>query len=106
MGRPTWEEWLKDMMEKEQADPGAARSNRTKIETLTWEIWKERCWAYHNNELPRPQVTLEKGLKLARESEVQDRSSQYTTQVRQGPRRAAVWRPPEQGTIKINCDGA
>lgn len=86
---------------------GGANGEQRRLqgETLAWEIWKERCQTIHNGENPKPNNAIIATTRLAEECWRARRTVQRA-EVRPAPNRPTRWKKLENGTIKVNCDGA
>ncbi|OMO55834.1 hypothetical protein COLO4_35856 [Corchorus olitorius] len=68
-----------------------------------WNLWKERCRAVFEHSEPNPNRILEQIRRGVAESMEILKVEKAVNNIQQ---RGQKWEPPEEGWLKLNCDGA
>lgn len=107
-------EWLTGLKAEGTANRTQADRRWNVMITACWLIWKARCAGAFQGKPPEPDRLVAAVWKAVSEMEASNSAKlqQHRTTSMQARRtgtpaaQAQHWTPPEEGSVKINCDGA
>lgn len=94
--------WLEQLKAAFQNNPNYSKFVFMNVLCIFWAIWKNRNEFIFQNQRPNPMFVKIQADNLIRD--LNSIPSKTTPQQLLFPSQKCLWRPPQRGVIKVNCD--